>query len=536
MVFRKMPSRVLSIVLCLCAIVLCFSSCKDDSSKTIYWLLSSSPKNLDPQTLESESERLIINNCFAPLFEKDQNGELVSTTLERYTTTADSLKYTFYLKDNIFWSIVEGREVKKYAPVTAQDFVFAIERLFENNRDADVMSVLRSIKNADKVLEGQSVSKLNVKVIDDRTFSITLKEKNPSFLEAFTSYELLPCNEQFFKSTSGRYGLSSDTLIFNGSFVVSAWGESSIRLVSNKFSNNKPQVSSVVLYQPKDTREHTALLSEGEIDAARLSSLKFESLENKQGFSLTEFTETVWVMVLNPSHEIWKNASLRQAVISCTDRSIFEGGEHSEAISYIIPESATLLSQNYRELTGGATLPLYDSIGAKTLYAKGLSELGIGEIYNTEILVCDTELCKDNFSALNQVYQRELSLYFSPEYLPQETVLSRVKSGDFAAALIPLAVSSNTPRGMLEYFYSASASLIFPVNNTAFSGNLESAQLESSSQKAGVLYKNAEQALYNTAIVNPLFSENGYFVTSRNADGFYFNSTGSVMFNNVTKK
>ncbi len=536
MAFKRAFLRALSLMLCVCLLAASFSGCKDNSSKTLYWLLSSSPKNLDPQTASGESELLIVNNCFAPLFEKDQNGQLVSSVLERYETTPDLLKYTFYLKDNIFWSIIEKREVKKYAPVTANDYVFAIQRLFESKNDADVMSVLRNIKNADKVLSGEKFKKLSVKVIDDKTFSITLKEKNSSFLEAFTSHELFPCNEQFFKSTSGRYGLSSEALIFNGSFVLSAWGESSIRLVSNKFSNNKPIASSVVLYQPKDTREHTQLISEGEIDAAKLSSTSYDALQNKAGFSVKKYTETQWVMLLNPQHEIWKNASLRSAVLSCTDRSIFKGGEHLTPSKYIISDFAIVFSQNYRELSGNIKTAEFNPQNAKSLYAKGLSELGITEIYNTEILVCENELCKENFSALNQIYQRELSLYFSPEYLSKQALLSRVKSGDFAAALVPLSVSSESPSSMLEYFYASSPNLIFNVNSLAFSQNLSSALTEPNTQNAVSFYKNAEQALYDTTIVNPLFSENGYFVSSKNTDGFYFNPTGSVIFNNVTKK
>ena len=54
------------------------------------------------------------------------------------------------LYDDIYWSIYEDRQVKKYASIKADDFVFAIERIFTDNPNADVMAILKSIKNADR--------------------------------------------------------------------------------------------------------------------------------------------------------------------------------------------------------------------------------------------------------------------------------------------------------------------------------------------------------------------------------------------------
>ena len=44
-----------------------------------------------------------------------------------------------------------------------------------------------------------------------------------------------------------------------------------------------------------------------------------------------------------------------------------------------------------------------------------------------EILI-PKEMFGDEFAALNQVYQRELSLYFTPTYLQSEEILKKIKS------------------------------------------------------------------------------------------------------------
>lgn len=529
--------KLVSLCLCVILLVPAFSGCKTaDGGKTVYWLLSSSPKNLDPQTARGESELNIIKNCFSGLFEKDENGELISSVVEHYDVSKDSLKYTFYFYDDLYWSAIDGRKIEKYTPLTADDFVFAIERVFTDNPDSAVMNVLRSIKNADKVLGGESVDKLAVKAVNDTTLSITLKEKNSALLEALTSSELFPCNRAFFASTSGRYGLSPDTLIYNGSFCVTSWGESSIRLSANENAGYKPKVSSVLLYQPKASRETVKLLKDGEIDAAILSFEQYDSIENIQNYTLKEYKSAIWTLILNPNHKLWKNESLRKAILFGTDRSVIAKGRHSGAISYVVPDSALVFSQNYRQLAQGVTLPSYNADTAKALYTSALSELEVGEIYNTEILIAENSICKDNFGELSQIYQRDLPLYFSPIELEQSVLLNRVKSGNFDAAVVPLKIGYDTVSCTLDYFSSDSLNCIFPINSADFTNGLSAALRASTAQGAADGFKKAEQALYNTSTVCPLFYENGYFVSSNSVKGIYIDNSGSVIFKNVTKK
>lgn len=529
--------KLISFILCVILLVPVLNGCKTaDGGKTVYWLLSSSPRNLDPQTARSESELNIIKNCFSGLFEKDANGELVSSVVEHYDVSKDGLKYSFYFYDDLYWSIPDGRKTEKYAPLTADDFVFAFERVFTDNPDSSVMSVLRSIKNADKVLSGEDVSKLSVKAESDTKLTITLKEKNSALLGALTSPELFPCNRQFFASTSGRYGLSTESLIFNGSFCVTSWGESSIRLTANENIENTPSVASVLLYQPKASRETTALLKDGEIDAAILSFEQYDALENIQNYSLKEYKSAIWTLVLNPEHELWKNQSLRKALILDTDRSVLSQGGHSGAETHVVPDSALVFSENYRKNAKDVSLPHYNAQSAKALYTAALNELSLGEIYNTEILIPKNSICKDNFGEISQIYQRDLPVYFSPTELDETALLSRVKKGEFAAAVVPLTLSYDTVSCTLDYFSADSLSCIFPINSAEFKSGLEKAMRAVSAADATAGYKKAEQALYDTFCVCPLFYENGYFVSSNSVEGIYIDNSGSVIFKDVTKK
>ena len=83
---------------------------------------------------------------------------------------------------------------------------------------------LINIKNADAILKGKkSVEDLGVKVIDAYTLKIELSKEDPTFLETLTTSIAMPCNEEFFKNTSGKYGLDKKNTLSNGAYMLSGW-------------------------------------------------------------------------------------------------------------------------------------------------------------------------------------------------------------------------------------------------------------------------------------------------------------------------
>ena len=108
---------------------------------------------------------------------------------------------------------------KENTPVTAHDFVFAFQRIFNSIYPSPFASMFSSIKNSQQVLSGQlDASSLGVQALDDHTVRFTLNYADPAFLEALAHSSAMPCNQKLFESANGKYGSTIQQSYSNGPF------------------------------------------------------------------------------------------------------------------------------------------------------------------------------------------------------------------------------------------------------------------------------------------------------------------------------
>ncbi len=75
---------------------------------------------LDPQTASRQSSFQVIGSIFQGLCGIDDQGEVVPGAARKWDVNEDSTQFTFHLYGDAKWS--------NGAPVTADDFLFAIQR------------------------------------------------------------------------------------------------------------------------------------------------------------------------------------------------------------------------------------------------------------------------------------------------------------------------------------------------------------------------------------------------------------------------
>ena len=210
--------RRLAAALCM-AVLLVAAGCSKASprGKAFYLPLSAEPRQLDPQVSTDAASVTVVAALFEGLTRLDEDGAAVPGAAE-WTVSGDGLTYTFTLRDSM-WS--DG------TAVTAQDFVFGMQRSVLPTTRSTLASQLFCIRGARAISEGkQGAETLGVTAPDSRTVVITLTEPDAAFPEKAAATPFMPCNRAFFESTDGRYGLEQEFVLTNGPFSLKRWSHS----------------------------------------------------------------------------------------------------------------------------------------------------------------------------------------------------------------------------------------------------------------------------------------------------------------------
>ena len=341
----KCIKNIFSIALSILLICTFFTGCEEDdgSGYTFRANLALNPQNLDPQLASDKSSKTVIVNMMEGLVKIDENGAIVPAAAEYYEISEDELTYTFYLKDNIYWENAEGYKSK----MTADDFVFAFYRIFDPNAlYSPYIDDFVCIKNSKAVVKGElDKSKLGVKATSDYTLQIELEYPYYKFLELLTSTAAMPCNEEFFESTKGRYGLSAETTISNGAFYLKEWNydpywdNNYIIMRRNKSNSESDYVYpySLNFFITGDSETDAADFSGDDIDCFKLENYdkKLVNSNAKQYFTKS------YGLIFNIKSEYFKNSDLRKALAASFSREVYADvlGNGLKSAYGIVPNS-----------------------------------------------------------------------------------------------------------------------------------------------------------------------------------------------------
>ena len=174
------------------------------------------PSSLDPHKLSGDWENRIAGDIFEGLVAENILAESIPGQAESWTISDDGLVYTFILRDGISWT--DGK------PVTADDFVFAFQRLMNPETAAKYAYLQYPIKNAKAINEGEikDLNELGVKAVDAKTVEITLEQPTPYFIGALTHYTAYPLPKHVLEA-KGADWVKIDNIVTNGPYKPTEW-------------------------------------------------------------------------------------------------------------------------------------------------------------------------------------------------------------------------------------------------------------------------------------------------------------------------
>jgi oligopeptide transport system substrate-binding protein len=173
--------------------------------------------SLDPVAASSFENIWAVNQLFNGLVQMDDSLKVRPCIARSWEISSDGLTYTFHLRKDVSFHTSIVFQPEKGRSVTAKDFEYSFERLFDKriSRAADLLEYF------DRNTE-ESPLKKGFRATDDSTFCITIKKPFAAFLGILTMkfFSVVPREAvEHFKSDFGRNPVGT------GPFCFRAWKE-----------------------------------------------------------------------------------------------------------------------------------------------------------------------------------------------------------------------------------------------------------------------------------------------------------------------
>lgn len=507
-----------------CLLLFSLAGCGKEDVNFLYYS-DAAIKTLDPQLASTSAELSAVKHLFAGLYRANANGEPVPDAAIDTKISADGLTYTFTLDSaDVF---TDGKD--QNIAVTAQDYVFGLQRTVSPNTGSPYARNFLAIRGAREILNGQAdPSSLGVRAVSDTQLEIRLAEPDDGFLLKLAGNGAMPCNEVFFEEAAGTYGLSLKSIIGNGPFYLSGWGETNGLTLRRTGEAAAGEVTRLRIVPENGEKSAFERLQDGMQDAAVVTDpAQIEQLV-KKGFVQQNFENGTCALFFHCTDRYLSNASLRRALAASAAASA--GQVQQTALTDaagLIPGSITLEGESFRKAAGNA-LPALAAAQRYATYQLGLTEAGTSKLVGVTVLVPEGSNYEELFRTINQGWQKELGAFFSIETLPLAEIEKRMAAGKYDIALYPYTVTENDPAALLEQFMTGNAANLTGFSDPAFDALLSQAFLATGNAQSRA-YIAAEKELLWQAPIAPLKFQTSSFFTSAKLSGLVADPFGPVL-------
>ena len=511
-------NRILSLLLSISLLAgLCACSGGYQAGMEFTYALPQNVDTLDPQTASRQSSFQVIGSIFQGLCGIDDQGEVIPGAARKWDVNENSTRFTFHLYGDAKWS--------NGAPVTADDFLFAIQRALRPETATPSVDDLFVIQGARAVYNGEAdQSALGVYAQDERTLVVDLERSYPDFPALTAGTHYMPCNREFFEDCSGHYGLSAEYLITNGPFTFESeysWvtdpGKRQMTLVPSDNYRAREDVTPKSLtylidYDSSITEDPVSALLEGKIDIATLPETAAEDAAGR-GCGVQVLDDAVTGLLFNADSGILKYPQAREIFTKLIDRQDLldrRMDKNSQEAMGIMANCVHWNGESY--YSGGA--PMFtqrDDSVIETLLPSLLTRSGEERMPNITIICPNDEESINIANGLLVSWNSSLGSAYNIEPLEDSSFQSRISGGEYQAALYTLRAGGTTPYQVLKAFESSSTPSLY--RDQQYDSQLHSMTFELSA------YQSLETYLMEHYIFYPLFSDKTYYISSPSSQG-----------------
>jgi oligopeptide transport system substrate-binding protein len=170
--------------------------------------------SIDPNKITASWEDQVVGDLMIGLVQSDMNGKPTPGMATHWDVSPDGLKWTFHLR-NAKWS--DG------APVTADDFVFSLQRILKPETASEFAALLYVFKNAEAVNQGKAPSSaVGVRATNAKTVEYTLEHPAPYLLELAMHQTMYPVPKHVVEKLGDQW-LRPGSYVSNGPYKLVSW-------------------------------------------------------------------------------------------------------------------------------------------------------------------------------------------------------------------------------------------------------------------------------------------------------------------------
>lgn len=287
--------------------------------------LGTEPPDLDPAKTDDLTSFTVLLPLMKGLTQLDAHMKPQPAMAQSWEVSPDGLRYTFHLRPNARWS--DGKSV------TADDFLFAWQRVLTPATGAPYVFFLYELKNGKAYYEGRlkDFSQVGVHARDAHTLIVDLERPTPFFLDLAAAPVMLPLRRDVVTRYGERF-TEARHFLSNGAYRMADWThEEKIRLVPNPhFYESVPakrsQVAGIDMYMINDANTSVVMYENNELDfietTTSIPSFDVRRLR-KSPDCHTTVLHRINYFGFNVTKPPFNNPKVRQAFAYALDRSYY---------------------------------------------------------------------------------------------------------------------------------------------------------------------------------------------------------------------
>jgi oligopeptide transport system substrate-binding protein len=445
-------------------------------------------KSLDPHFISTVAESTVLGDLLMGLTTLDAAARPIPGAATSWEMSADARTWTFHLRRHL-WS--DG------TPVTAEDFVFAWQRLLDPKTAAPYAYNLWVLKNARAISDGKlPPTALGVRAKDDATLVVTLEHPAAYLPELLTHDSAYPLPRHVLLAKGNAWALVQN-YVANGPYVPKAWRlNDHLTLVRNPrfYDVARVRIDVVNYFPTEDSETGLKRLRAGELDTQTpipASSLGWLRANMPATLRMSPFL-AVSYFALNGARPPLNDVRIRKALNLAFDRSIVTDKvlKLGDTPAYGIVPPGTA---NY---PGGAAMDFRATPQpARVALAQSLMHQAGYSPDHHLALTLETTHDPDNkrVAAVLQAMLRPLFIDLSIQSVDAQIHYRNLQQGQVDIGSAVWVADFNDASNFLDLLQSASGNNYARHRNKAFDAALAAAEAEPDLARRGQKLRQAEQ-------------------------------------------